>query len=127
MNKLNGCGSLLPQRSIRSSKPAVKFSRRGLVAMLLNSTLGLNQSSRQFSACSLLAADQLSQLNKCDESIDHRVRRSIEQFARIADFAAAANSITRIGYQVAAVPAGLIGRWAVHIEQKSAVQLAKAD
>jgi hypothetical protein len=40
-------------------------------------------------ACPLPRADQLSQLNECDESIDHRVRRSIEQFARIADFAAA--------------------------------------
>jgi hypothetical protein len=40
-------------------------------------------------ACPLAGVDQLSRLNQCDQSIDHRVRQSIEQFARIADFAAA--------------------------------------
>jgi hypothetical protein len=38
---------LLPQRSIRSSQPAVKFLGRDFVTMLFNSTVGLNQSSRQ--------------------------------------------------------------------------------
>jgi len=55
--------------------------------------------------CPLTGTDQLSELNQCDQSIDHRVRRSIEQFPRIADFAAAADFIRRIGYQVAAVQA----------------------
>jgi hypothetical protein len=31
--------------------------------------------------CPLTGTDQLSELNQCDQSIDHRVRRSIEQFS----------------------------------------------
>jgi hypothetical protein len=68
--------------------------------------------------CPLAGTDQLSQLNQCDQSIDHRVRRSIEQFACIADFAAAQIPSSASAIKWGGGSRRFIGKWAFDIEKE---------
>ncbi|HKX49304.1 MAG TPA: hypothetical protein VJQ48_02655, partial [Candidatus Binatia bacterium] len=80
---------------------AAKLLGRGSLAMLLNSTVGSNQSSTQFPAwpsATLLETDKLSASNEFEETIEQRVRqlyRTLPESFRLQR----AVSIRQIGYQ----------------------------